>query len=207
VRSNSKPILVVDGDPDSRALLSSSLQSAGFTTREVESGEQVRELVKREQPLVVLLEVRLPGASGYEICRQLREEFGEGLPIIFVSGEKTDELDRIAGFLMGADDYLVKPVLPDALLARVRRLTARAQVYARPELTGREQEVLSLLVSGYARAEIARRLGISRKTAAKHIEHILAKLDVHSEAQAVAIAFREQLVEPEDQVPRAAGAS
>src|SRR6266700_3905639 len=99
MRSNSKPILVVDGDPESRALLSSSLQSAGYMTRELATGEQVRELVQREQPLVVLLEVRLPGASGYEICRQLREEFGERLPIIFVSGEKTDELDRVAGFL------------------------------------------------------------------------------------------------------------
>jgi DNA-binding NarL/FixJ family response regulator len=197
MRNKSRPIFVVDGDPDSRASLSRSLQRAGYTTLELEAGEQVRELVERKQPLVVLLEVRLPGASGYEICRQLRDEFGEGLPIIFVSGEKTDELDRIAGLLMGADDYLTKPVLPDALLCRVRRLTARAQVFASPELTERERDVLSLLVAGHPRAEIARKLGISRKTAAKHIEHILSKLDVHSEAQAVALAFREQLVPTE----------
>src|SRR3954468_15406055 len=129
MRNRSRPIFVVDGDPDSRASLSDSLQHAGYATLELEAGEQVRELVEREQPLVVLLEVRLPGASGYEICRQLRDEFGEGLPIIFVSGEKTDEVDRVAGLLMGADDYLTKPVLPDALLCRVRRLTARTQIY------------------------------------------------------------------------------
>jgi len=201
------PILVVDGDRDARAVLTTSLQRAGFTTCEAAAGETVREVVLRERPEVVLLEVRLPGASGYEICRELRDEFGEALPIILVSGEKTDELDRVAGFLIGADDYLIKPVLHDALVARVRRLTARARGYARSELTEREREVLSLLVSGYARAEIARRLGISRKTAAKHIEHILAKLDVHSEAQAVAVAFREQLVDPESPVPRAADRS
>jgi DNA-binding NarL/FixJ family response regulator len=207
MRKKSKPILVVDGDPDSRASLSGSLQRAGYPTLELEAGEQVRELVAREEPLVVVLEVRLSGASGYEICRELRDEFGEGLPIIFVSGEKTDELDRVAGLLMGADDYLTKPVLPDALLCRVRRLTARAHVSPSPDLTEREQDVLSLLVAGHPRAEIARRLGISRKTAAKHIEHILSKLDVHSEAQAVAIAFREHLVPTKNQAASAADGS
>jgi DNA-binding NarL/FixJ family response regulator len=190
----SRAILVVDGDPDSRALLVSSLQRAGFTTCEAEAGEDVRELVLRERPEVVLMEVRLPGASGYEICRELRDEFGEALPIIFVSGEKTDDLDHVAGLLVGADDYLTKPVLPDVLLSRVRRLAARAQAPARTELTGREQEVLSLLVGGHARSNIAGELGISRKTVAKHIEHILSKLDVHSEAQAVALASRREAI-------------
>jgi DNA-binding response OmpR family regulator len=191
---SSRPILVVDGDPNARAQLASALQRAGFTTCEAETGEEVRELMLAERPQVVLLEVRLPGASGYEICRELRDEFGEALPIIFVSGEKTDELDRVAGLLIGADEYLTKPVLPDTLLARVRRLVARAEAPARPELTEREQEVFALLVAVYARSDVARELAISRKTAAKHIEHILRKLDVHSEAQAVAFAAREHVV-------------
>jgi len=190
----SRRILVVDGDSDSRAFLTTSLQRAGFTTCHAEAGEEVRELVLTERPQVVLMEVRLPGASGYEICRQLRDEFGEALPIIFLSGDKTDDLDQVAGLLVGADDYLTKPVLPDVLLSRVRRLAARAQVPARMELTEREQEVLSLLVGGHARSDIAGELGISRKTVAKHIEHILSKLDVHSEAQAVALASRLQAV-------------
>jgi DNA-binding response OmpR family regulator len=189
-RISSRPILVVDGDLDARAQLVSELRRAGFETCEAQMGEEVRALVLAERPVVILLEVRLPRASGYEICRELRDEFGEALPIIFVSGEKTDELDRAAGLLVGADDYLTKPVLPDALLARVRRLVARAEPAARPELTEREQEVLALLVAGYARSDIADELVISRKTAAKHIEHILRKLDVHSEAQAVALASR-----------------
>jgi DNA-binding response OmpR family regulator len=193
-RISSIPILVVDADPDARAQLASSLQRAGFTTREAASGEEVRELVLAERPQVVVLEVSLPGASGYEICRELRDEFGEHLPIIFISGQRTDELDRVAGLLVGADDYLTKPVLTDALVARVRRCVARAQAPARADLTEREGEVLALLVAGYARSDIADHLVISRKTAAKHIENILRKFGVHSEAQAVAFAVRDQVV-------------
>ena len=61
-----------------------------------------------------MLDVQLPGMSGYEICRELRDEFGEGLPILFVSGFRTESLDRVAGLLVGADDYLVKPFAPDS---------------------------------------------------------------------------------------------
>jgi len=193
--SASRPILVVDHDAGARALATASLQRAGFTTSEAESGENIGELVSRTRARLLLLEVALPGASGYEICRQLRDEFGEQLPIILVSGDRTDELDRSAALLLGADDYLAKPLDADRLLAPVRRLLARAEALTRPNLTEREQEILSLLAAGQTRSDIARRLVISRKTVAKHIEHILAKLGVHSEAQAIASAFRDQLVE------------
>jgi DNA-binding NarL/FixJ family response regulator len=190
-----RSVLVVDGDAEARALATASLRRAGFATCETGSGEGVRDLVRTQRVGLVLLEVSLRGASGYEICRELREEFGEQLPIILVSGERTDELDRSAALLLGADDYLVKPLDPDRLLPPVRRLLARAGAAAKPNMTEREQEILSLLAAGHARAEIATELVISRKTVAKHIEHILAKLDVHSEAQAVASAFRDQFVE------------
>jgi DNA-binding NarL/FixJ family response regulator len=190
-----RPVLVVDGDAEARALATASLRRAGFATCEIERGEGVGDLVRAQRVGLVLLEVSLQGASGYEICRELREEFGEQLPIILLSGERTDELDRSAALLLGADDYLVKPLDPDRLLPSVRRLLARAQAAAKPKLTEREQEILSLLAAGHGRAEIANLLVISRKTVAKHIEHILAKLDVHSEAQAVASAFRDQFVD------------
>jgi DNA-binding NarL/FixJ family response regulator len=191
---------VVDEDPEARAVATASLERAGFMTREAERGEDAVELVRTQRAVLVLLEVSLPGASGYEICRQLRDEFGELLPIILVSGERTDELDRSAALLLGADAYLTKPLDANRLLPPVRRLLARARGAAKPDLTEREQEVLRLLVAGHARAEIARELVISRKTVAKHIEHILAKLDVHSEAQAVASAFREQFADVEDRL-------
>jgi two-component system, NarL family, nitrate/nitrite response regulator NarL len=192
---SSRPILVVDDDPAARAVATNCLEQAGFTTREAENGENVRNLVSGTSAQLVLLEVALPGPSGFEICRELREEFGEQLPIILVSADRTDELDRSAALLLGADDYLVKPLDADRLLAPVRRLLARSGAEAKPKLTEREHEILSLLAAGHARSDIADKLVISRKTVAKHIEHILAKLGVHSEAQAIASAFRDQLVE------------
>src|SRR6266849_1295009 len=86
---------------------------------EVDSGNDVIDAARLELPRLVILEVTLPALSGYEVCHQLREEFGEGLPIILVSGERTEPFDRVAGILIGADHYIVKPFAPDELLARV----------------------------------------------------------------------------------------
>jgi DNA-binding response OmpR family regulator len=68
--------------------------------------EQAIEMAQRERPRVVVLEVCLPGICGYEVCRELREVFGEGLSIVFVSGTRREPHDRVAGLLLGADDYL-----------------------------------------------------------------------------------------------------
>ena len=127
---------MVDEDPGARAVAKASLERAGFMTREAERGEDAVELVRTQRAVLVLLEVSLPGASGYEICRQLRDEFGELLPIILVSGERTDELDRSAALLLGADAYLTKPLDANRLLPPVRRLLARARAAARAA-TGR----------------------------------------------------------------------
>ena len=62
-----------------------------------------------EPPAVILLDVQLPGLNGYEVCRALRDRYGDSIAIIFISGERTDPLDRGGGMLIGADDYLVKP--------------------------------------------------------------------------------------------------
>ena len=149
---------------------------------------------KDERPALVVTEVLLPGVSGYELCHEIKENFGEAIPIIFVSGTRTEPGDRVAGLLVGADDYLVKPFDPEELLARVRRLlpAALAGGPKTHELTRRELEVLSLLVEGLGQDEIAEKLFISPKTVGKHIEHILRKLGVHSRAQAVALAVRDE---------------
>ena len=112
------PIVVVDGNPQARALASGILRRAGFVSFETDDVERVGDLVRRERAQLVLVEVSLPGISGYEICRRLRDEFGEQLPIVFMSAERTTELDRAAGLLVGADDYLAKPLMPDRLLPR-----------------------------------------------------------------------------------------
>jgi len=196
-------ILIVDGDHRSRGLMSRVLKRVGYITCEAETGEEALAAAKQERPALVVLEVLLPGVSGFEVCRELKDEFGEALPIVFVSGTRTESGDRVAGLLVGGDDYLVKPLDPNELLARVRRLLpARlAGGNTTRKLTTRELEVLSLLVEGLNQPEIAEKLFISPKTVGKHIEHILAKLGVHNRAQAVAVAVRDELIETHRPAP------
>src|SRR5205823_3978875 len=91
-------------------------------------GSEALEAVLEESVVLVLLEVRLEDTSGYEVCRQLRHERGDALPIIFVSEDRTESSDRVAGLLLGADDYLAKPIAPDELVARVPPLPRQGVV-------------------------------------------------------------------------------
>ena len=195
VRS-SGPILIVEDDAGVRGLLTELLEGAGYATRCAQTGEEGLALARAERPALAILDVSLSGLSGYEVCRALRDDLGERLAIMFVSGARTESFDRVAGLLVGADDYLSKPFAPDELLARVRALLRRSAAPAAAEsLTRREREVLGLLAAGLERSEIARQLVISPKTVGTHVEHILGKLGVHTQAQAVARAYREGLVE------------
>jgi DNA-binding NarL/FixJ family response regulator len=142
--------------------------------------------------------VKLPDISGHEVCRRLREFHGEALPIVFLSGVKTDDLDRTAGLLLGADDYLVKPIEAGDFLARIRRVALRSGALFAPsdanpvrdKLTPRERQVLQMLSDGLSQNDIATALVISPKTVGTHLQHVLSKLEVHSRTQAVAIANR-----------------
>ncbi len=188
-------ILVVDDDEDYRMFVSLLLQRVGYETCEAATGEEALDAARRTRPDLVLLDVHMPGLSGYEICRELRDEFGQQLPIIFVSGARTEAYDRAGGLLLGADDYVIKPFAPDELLARVRRLVGRSRQDSTLtfDLTKRELQVLRLLASGRGQAELAAELFITSKTVATHIQHVLAKLGVHSRAEAVAVAHRQGL--------------
>lgn len=188
-----EPILVVDDDPAIAGTLCQLLETAGYDAVAVTSGEEALELARQNVPALALLDVCLPGISGYEVCHQLRQQFGEGLPIIFVSAVRTESYDRVAGLLLGADEFLVKPVAPDELLVHVRGLLRRRAPLAAgitSRLTKREGEVLGLLAEGLAVTDIAGTLYLSPKTVATHIEHILPKLGVRNRAQAVAVAYR-----------------
>jgi DNA-binding NarL/FixJ family response regulator len=191
------PILVVDDDDGFRALVVAVLDHCGYELVEAATGDEALEAARAAPPALVVLDVRMPGISGYEVCRALREEFGDGLPIIFVSAERTQSFDRVAGFLIGGDDYLVKPFALDDFVARVRRhlqrrprLTAGAAI----NLTKRELEVLQLFTHGHSQAEIARRLFVSPKTVGTHTERLFKKLGAHSRAQAVSLAYEHALL-------------
>jgi DNA-binding NarL/FixJ family response regulator len=198
---DSRPILIVDDATSYRELVATLLRQAGFDVAEASSAEQALEVMDGEAPALVLLDVVLPEMSGYELCRTLRERFGETLPIIFLSGTRIDSLDSVAGLLVGADDYIVKPFVPEVFLARVRRALTRSAELSQTNgaaangLTPRELEILSLLGQGLKQDEIADRLVISPKTVATHIQRILGKLDVHSRAEAVGLAYRLGLVD------------
>lgn len=185
-------MLVVDDDEATLELLKLVLEDDGLVAVSASDGERALDLAGETLPALAILDVCLPGVSGYEVCRRLREA-RPALPIIFVSGERTDALDRSAGLLLGADDYVLKPFLPEELLARVRAVLRRAAPQDGP-LTPRETQVLALLAAGRSEREIAAQLVIAPKTCAKHLERILEKLGAHSRAEAVALAYREELV-------------
>ncbi len=192
-----REILIADADSGFRRAAAHALAVTGLRIREVGSGQDALLAAEAEDVALAILEVRLPDMSGYEVCRRFREARGEMLPIVFVSGDRVESLDRVAGLLVGADDYLAKPVASDELIARVRRHLQRSFTTggsSRSDLTARERQVLALLAEGLGPVEIGYELSISPKTVATHVEHIYAKLGVHTRAQAVASAFRLALV-------------
>jgi two-component system nitrate/nitrite response regulator NarL len=186
-------VLLADGDSDAREELAQLLASAGYRVCQASRGDEAIAIARAERLSLAILEIPLPVLSGYEVCRALKSELGSSFPVLFLSGERTESYDRVAGLIVGGDDYLVKPYAPDELLARVRLLEPRSRPVdgARAKLTPREDEVLRLLADGLSQQEIAIHLTISQKTVGRHIENVLRKLGVHSRAQAVALILRD----------------
>jgi DNA-binding NarL/FixJ family response regulator len=199
-------VLVVDDDQRFRDLAKTVIERAGFAVVEAESADQALAAARAHPPHLALLDVRLPQSSGYELYRELRDLLGDDLPIIFVSGERTESYDRVAGLVLGADDYLIKPLDPDELVARIRRSLrirgngGRKDAGREPEngvayLTPRELEVLQLVARGRSSAQIAHDLVISPRTVGTHIQHILGKLGVANRTEAASYAYRHGLID------------
>jgi len=120
-------ILVVEDEPDIRKLVNYNLAQERFRVLEAEDGEQGLKMVQREKPDLVILDLMLPGLSGMELCKILRERHEtEKLPVLMLTA-KAGEADRIVGLEMGADDYLAKPFSPRELVARVRAVLRRVE--------------------------------------------------------------------------------
>jgi phosphate regulon transcriptional regulator PhoB len=121
-----RKILVVEDEKDIRDLVRYNLEAEGFTVVEASDGEIGLVLAARERPALVVLDLMLPGLSGMEVCRKLRErEDTLRVPILILTA-RAAEVDKVLGLEMGADDYVTKPFSPRELVARVKAVLRRA---------------------------------------------------------------------------------
>jgi two-component system phosphate regulon response regulator OmpR len=125
MRMENKPyhLFVVEDDPAMRDMLSSYLEKQGLAVTSMPSAEDLMRRIHRLRPDLVILDVSLPGESGLQACQRLRAD-GDRVPIILLTA-RTEEVDRVLGLEMGADDYLGKPFSARELLARIRAVLRR----------------------------------------------------------------------------------
>lgn len=115
-------ILVVDDSPTERFYIADLLGKSGYTVLTAENGDEAVKIARTEQPGVVVMDVVMPGLSGFQVTRALsRDPETESIPVIIVSSKDT-ETDRIWGLRQGAKEYMIKPIKADDLLARVKEL-------------------------------------------------------------------------------------
>lgn len=140
-------ILVVDDERSIVELVSFNLRKEGFQVLAAADGLEAVRLAREEKPDLIILDVMLPGLDGFEVCRILRKEMP--VPILMLTARK-EEVDRVVGLELGADDYVTKPFSPRELVARVRAILRRSA--RRPELE--EEKILS---AGELAVDLARR--------------------------------------------------
>jgi DNA-binding response OmpR family regulator/signal transduction histidine kinase len=129
-RSGKTQVLVVDDDPALRRLLETSLPDAGYHVQTVVEAQAALEAVVQQPPDIILLDIMLPGADGFTLCKQLRE--WTNVPIIMLTA-RAAEKDVVLGLQLGADDYVTKPFRASELIARIEAVLRRAQFEAAPD--------------------------------------------------------------------------
>jgi two-component system response regulator BaeR len=122
-------ILIAEDEPKLAALLADYLKAAGFDTQWLADGSQVLPAIREKPPELLLLDLMLPGRDGLDICRELRTF--SNLPVIMVTA-RVEEIDRLIGLELGADDYICKPFSPREVVARVKAILRRLQPEATP---------------------------------------------------------------------------
>jgi DNA-binding response OmpR family regulator len=132
------PVLIVEDDRKTASLVALYLEREGFPTVIAYDGQQALEFAHRDNPILVILDLMLPFVDGWEVCRQLRQS--SDVPILILSARE-EEVDRISGLTLGADDYVVKPFSPRELVARVKAILRRGRI---PTAKGR-----CLLIHGH----------------------------------------------------------
>lgn len=216
-----KKILVIEDEPQTRKNIALILQMEGFEAVTAANGRIGLEVVAREKPDVILCDVSMPELDGHEVLRSLRAvPETASIPFIFLTA-RGERQDLRSGMNLGADDYMVKPIDPDDLLAAIQaRLVRQRQTTdaalrgvdaeldfssAAPlealGLTPREAEVLLWVAQGKSNSDVGTILGMSDKTVKIHLGHIYEKLNVESRTaaalQAVEELSRQRLPRPQ----------
>lgn len=170
-------VLVVDDEESIRELVKFHLLKAGYEVAEAEDGQAALQAVRRDKPELILLDLMLPGIDGLEVCRQLKgQALTSAIPVIMLTA-RNEELDKVLGLELGADDYMTKPFSPRELVARVKAVLRRTVQHSaaegeltigalkmhfgrheaflgrdKLELTPKEFELLKLFVTNLGRA-------------------------------------------------------
>jgi DNA-binding NarL/FixJ family response regulator len=186
-------ILIIEDEPAMRANMADVLELEGFQPFTAANGREGVALAQRERPALILCDILMPEQDGYSVLAALRaDEATARIPFVFLTA-KGERADVRAGMNFGADDYLIKPVRVDDLLAAIEARLERAQQHAAFQvefrspkplealgLSAREAEILFWVAQGKTNSETGQILGISCATAKKHLEHIYQKLGVET---------------------------
>lgn len=204
-------LVVVDDHPIWREAIARDLEGAGHRVLAAfGEGRAALEGIRSLRPDVAILDLQLPDLSGVAVLQGLGEDCPTAVLVLSASGESTDVLEAIKA---GARGYLVKSASPAELAEAVERVAAGDAVFTpglaglvlgeyrrlantpepdeRPRLSDRETEVLRLVAKGLGYKEIASRLTLSPRTVQNHVQHILAKLQLHNRAQLVRYAIEQ----------------
>lgn len=131
-------VLVVEDDQTLSGVLKYNLSKEGYTVLSAADGAQALEVARAEKPDIILLDIMLPKLDGLEVCRILRKE--SSVPILMLTA-KSEEIDRVVGLELGADDYMVKPFGVRELMARVRAMLRRSQILKQEAITAKSGSV------------------------------------------------------------------
>jgi len=193
-------VLIVDDDPDIQKLVSYNFGQAGFEVATAGTGQKALESVQKQAPDLIILDLMLPDIDGMEVCRTLRQrDNSRRIPIIMLTA-RGEEIDRVIGFELGADDYVSKPFSQRELILRVKSIfrrmkeqrsdmlrAGRIQIYParrqcflgsrEVELTSKEFDLLQELMLG--RGNVLTRAALMDKVWGYHGEAVSRTLDTH----------------------------
>jgi DNA-binding response OmpR family regulator len=182
--SSNPHILAVDDDPDVRSLIVDYLSENGMRVSAAANGTEMRALMDTDHVDLILLDVKLPGADGFTLARDIRAHPRTALvPIIMLTGQ-SHEVDRVLGLELGADDYLTKPFSPRELLARIKAVLRRYEIAQPPTADAKREGEVRSDIRTYRFSSWSLSTGTRKLTAADG-----RKIDLTNGEYALLIAF------------------